>query len=52
MVPRGELGLVIASLGLSRELIDQPIYIQAVGMIILTSFITPIILSRLYREAG
>jgi Kef-type K+ transport system membrane component KefB len=52
MVPRGELGLVIASLGLSRELIDQPIYIQAVGMIILTSFITPIILSRLYRESG
>jgi Kef-type K+ transport system membrane component KefB len=52
MVPRGELGLVIAGLGLSRELIDQPIYIQAVGMIILTSFLTPIILSRLYREAG
>lgn len=52
MVPRGELGLVIASLGLSRRLISQPIYIQAVGMIILTSFITPIILSRLYKEAS
>ncbi|MEM1584122.1 MAG: cation:proton antiporter [Nitrososphaerota archaeon] len=50
MVPRGELGLVIASLGLSRGLISQTIYIQAVGMVILTSFITPIILSRLYRE--
>lgn len=49
MVPRGELGLVIASLGLSKGLISQPIlYIQAVGMVILTSLITPIILSRLY----
>lgn len=50
MVPRGELGLVIANLGLSRGLISQAVYIQAVGMVIFTSLIAPIILSRLYRE--
>ncbi len=50
MVPRGELGIVIASLGLRSGLITQPIYIQAIGMIILTSIIPPVILSRLYQS--
>jgi len=53
MIPRGELGLIIASLALSKGVIGQDLYAQAVWMVILTSIIAPIILSRMYRmEAG
>ncbi len=49
MVPRGELGLIIAAIGLNRNIIPEPIYIEAVGMVILTSLIAPIILSKMYE---
>jgi Kef-type K+ transport system membrane component KefB len=53
MIPRGELGLIIASLALSKGVIGQDIYAQAVWMVVLTSIIAPIILSKMYRaEAG
>jgi len=49
MIPRGELGLIIASLALSKGVIGQDLYAQAVWMVVLTSVIAPIILSRMYR---
>jgi len=53
MIPRGELGLIIASLALNKGVIGQDLYAQAVWMVVLTSIIAPIILSRMYRvEAG
>ncbi|MEM0451529.1 MAG: cation:proton antiporter [Nitrososphaerota archaeon] len=50
MVPRGELGLVIAALALKEMVIDQNIYVESIGMVMLTSIIAPIILSILYRR--
>ena len=53
MIPRGELGLIIASLALSKGVIGRDLYAQAVWMVVLTSIIAPVILSRMYRvEAG
>jgi Kef-type K+ transport system membrane component KefB len=53
VIPRGELGLIIASLALSKGVIGQDLYAQAVWMVVLTSIIAPIILSRMYHaEAG
>jgi Kef-type K+ transport system membrane component KefB len=49
MIPRGELGLIIASLALSKGVIGQDLYAQAVWMVVLTSIIAPIILSKMYR---
>jgi len=53
MISREELGLIIASLALSKGVIGQDLYAQAVWMVVLTSIIAPVILSRMYRvEAG
>jgi len=49
MVPRGELGIIIASLALSRGVIGEEIYVQAIWMVILTSVIAPVILARMYH---
>lgn len=47
MIPRGELGLIIATIGLTHNLVSEVLYLEAIGMIILTSFIAPILLSKM-----
>ena len=51
MVPRGEVGIVVAGLGLSRGAIDGEIYSVVVGMAIITTLIVPPLLPRLVRQA-
>ena len=51
MVPRGEVGIVVAGLGLSRGAIDGEIYSVVVGMAIITTLIVPPFLPRLVRQA-
>ncbi|MGE5575188.1 MAG: cation:proton antiporter [Ignavibacteria bacterium] len=48
MTPRGEMGLIIASLGLTSGLISTGTYSVAVMAVILTTFIAMPILKRLY----
>lgn len=50
MIPRGEVGLVIASIALSRGFVDQVVYNGFVIMILLTTLITPFWLNYLYRK--
>ena len=50
MVPRGEIGIVIAALGLSAGVFAQDIYSVIVGMSLLTAIITPPLLALLMRE--
>lgn len=50
MIPRGEVALVIASLGIAAGLINQHMFNAVVMMILVTSFITPIALNILYRK--
>lgn len=52
MVPRGELGLVIAAIGLNKGVLQEALYVEAIGMVLLTTFIGPLILSKLYERAG
>jgi Kef-type K+ transport system membrane component KefB len=47
MVSRGELGLVVAALGLTNGLITPEMYAALLTVILITTIITPIILSRL-----
>jgi Kef-type K+ transport system membrane component KefB len=51
MVPRGEVGLVVAGLGLSTGAIGHDIYSIVVGMAIATTLIVPPLLPRLVRRA-
>ena len=51
MVPRGEVGIVVAGLGLSAGAIDGEIYSVVVGMAIITTLIVPPLLPRLVRAA-
>jgi Kef-type K+ transport system membrane component KefB len=48
MVPRGEVGIIVASVGLSRDIIDNELYGAIVAMSILTTLIAPPILKALY----
>jgi Kef-type K+ transport system membrane component KefB len=52
MVPRGEVGIVVAGLGLSQGAIDSEIYSVVVGMAILTTLVVPPLLPWLVRRSG
>jgi Kef-type K+ transport system membrane component KefB len=47
MVPRGEVGLIFASMGLTIGVFKQEIYSALVVVIMLTTFITPVLLKYL-----
>jgi Kef-type K+ transport system membrane component KefB len=48
MIPRGEVGLIFAGIGLTGSVIAADLYAAVVLMIILTTVIGPIWLRRLY----
>jgi Kef-type K+ transport system membrane component KefB len=48
MVPRGEVGLIFAGIGLSSGVIDAGLYAAVVVMVMLTTFVTPPWLKILY----
>ncbi len=48
MIPRGEVGLIVAYIGLSNEIIQQPLYVIAVVMSIVTTLITPPLLKSAF----
>ncbi|HEV7490100.1 MAG TPA: cation:proton antiporter [Rhodanobacteraceae bacterium] len=50
MVPRGEVGVVIASLGLAEGVFSNQTYTGIVAMSLLTSVITPPVLAALLRS--
>lgn len=54
MIPRGEVGIVIASLGLAAGVFSNEIYAIIVAMSLLTSVVTPPVLAMLLkrRETG
>lgn len=49
MVPRGEVGIVVGTLGLSLHIIDQTFYGVVIGMSILTTLIVPPLLSIVFK---
>ncbi len=51
MVPRGEVGIVVAGLGLQAGAIGAEIYSVVVGMAVITTVIVPPFLPRLLRAA-
>jgi len=52
MVPRGEVGIVVASLGLAAGVFDNRLYAVIVAMSLLTAMLTPPVLAWLLRRAA
>jgi Kef-type K+ transport system membrane component KefB len=52
MVSRGEVGLIVASVGLSEGLIDGVIFAQIVLVVLATTLLTPLLLRWIYARAG
>ena len=52
MVSRGEVGLVISGIGLTTGVIDQNVYAALVGVVILTTIVSPILLKYSYRNSN
>lgn len=50
MVPRGEVGLIFATIGLGLGVVTGGVFSVVVIMVVLTTLITPLILSRLLRN--
>lgn len=50
MIPRGEVGLIVAYIGLSSGIIQQPVYVIAVVMSIVTTLITPPLLKSTFAK--
>jgi Kef-type K+ transport system membrane component KefB len=50
MVPRGEVAMIVALIGLNKGIIKQDVYVTIILMSLLTTIITPIVLKNwLYR---
>ncbi len=49
MIPRGEVGIVIASIGAAEGVVDAELFAVVVGMSILTTLLAPFALKRLSR---
>ena len=51
MTSRGEVGLIVASVGLGAGLIGDRIFASVVLMVLVTTLLTPIMLRSLYSES-
>jgi Kef-type K+ transport system membrane component KefB len=52
MVSRGEVGLIVASVGLSEGLIDNVAFAQIVLVVLATTLLTPLMLRWVYARGG
>jgi Kef-type K+ transport system membrane component KefB len=50
MMSRGEVGLIVASVGINQGLISQEVFSAVVGVVIVTTLLTPLLLKALYVE--
>ena len=51
MVPRGEVVLIVATVGITEGFINQTELSVAVGMVVLTTLLTPPILRSLFQKS-
>lgn len=49
MIPRGEVGIVVASIGAAEGVVDAELFAVVVGMSVLTTLIAPFVLRRISR---
>lgn len=49
MVPRGEVGLIFAEVGKKNGVLDETLYAVTVFVVVLTTFIAPVVLRRMVK---
>lgn len=52
MVSRGEVGLIVAKVGLDQGLISSEIFSSIVGMVLVTTLVTPPMLRALFKQTS
>jgi Kef-type K+ transport system membrane component KefB len=52
MIPRGEVGMVVAQLGLAMAAISQPVYSVVVFMSVATTVLAPPLIKMAYATGG
>ncbi len=52
MMSRGEVGLIVATVGITQGLIQQEIFSTIVGVVIITTLLTPLLLRALYAKSS
>lgn len=52
MVPRGEVGIIVASIGLQLHTISDDLYAVVIVMTLVTTLLTPPVLKMLFARAG
>ncbi|NLG74098.1 MAG: cation:proton antiporter [Chloroflexi bacterium] len=52
MMSRGEVGLIVASVGITQGLINQEVFAAVVGVVIITTLLTPPFLRLLFPKAA
>jgi len=52
MMPRGEVTLIVATVGITEDLIDVEVFSVAVGIVIVTVLLTPLLLRRTFAGAA
>ncbi len=52
MIPRGEVGLIFASIGLTRGVLDENLYGAVLIMVLVTTVITPPLLTLRMKKSG
>lgn len=52
MMSRGEVGLIVATVGIAEGLIDQSVFSAVVGVVIITTLLTPPFLRILFSRSG
>ena len=51
MIPRGEVSLIFAQIGLASGLLSQGLFTAIAVMVIVTAFLTPLLLRRMLRQS-
>ena len=51
MISRGEVGLIVAGVAITSGIITQSMYAAIIGMVMVTTVVTPILLKRSYDNA-
>ena len=52
MISRGEVGLIVASVGIAQGLITQNEFSAIIGMVIVSTLVTPPLLRALFKNKG
>ena len=51
MIPRAEVALIMATMGLGAGVIDQRVFVMTVSMVFLTNILTPVLLKFSFKQA-